>query len=251
MRRTGSAGRASVSTSRSTSLQDPDETVIVAVPLFAGLDSAAREVVVASAQLCRVAAGDLAFRQGDDADVFFVLLEGYLKAVQIDSAGRQTLIHHVSPREFFGCVALMEAQRYPASMQAVEDSIMLGWQRAEIIRLARCHPALAANALSGFGGRMLDLQSRLRDSHTKADRRIAQVLLRLVAEKGCDAERGVAIDFPITRQEVGEMAGTTLHTASRLIAGWERHGILACGRQKITVIDRERLAALAGCEDDG
>jgi hypothetical protein len=37
---------------------------------------------------------------------------------------------------------------------------------------------------------------------------------------------GIAIDYPIARQDVAE-AGTMQHTASRTIAAWERGGILS------------------------
>lgn len=228
-----------------------DSSVIAAVPLFAGLDAEARAAVVAVAHVKRVAAGDALFQQGDAASAFFVLMEGYLKAVQTTSAGQQIVVHFVNPGEFFGCVALMDGQRYPATMLALKDSVALAWTRAETSRWARHHPTIATNALVGFGGRMLEFQSRLRESQTqKAARRIAQSLLHLTRGSGRRTECGIRIDFPITRQDVAEMAGTTLHTASRTLAGWEKDGILACGRQKITVTDLDRLAALAEEADE-
>jgi CRP-like cAMP-binding protein len=224
----------------------PDSSVIAAVPLFAGLDAQARDAVVAVAHVKRIVAGDAVFQQGDAADAFFVLVEGYLKAAQTNSAGQQIVVHFVNPGEFFGCVALMEGQRYPATMLALKDSVALAWTRAEIGRWVRHHPTIATNALVGFGGRMLEFQSRLRESQTqKAARRIAQSLLHLTRGSGRKTECGIRIDFPITRQDLAEMAGTTLHTASRTLAGWEKDGILACGRQKITVTDPVRLAMLA------
>jgi CRP-like cAMP-binding protein len=240
-----------MSSSHVTSVAVPDDSILAAVPLFAGLDHAARSAVMAAAQLRRVAAGRAVFRQDDEASDFFVLLEGHLKAVQIDSAGRQILIHFVYPNEFFGCVALMEGQRYPASLLAIADSIVLGWSRAETASLLRRHPAVAANALNGFGGRMLEFQTRLRESQIhKADRRIAQALLHLAQHRGRKTECGIAIDFPVTRQDVAEMAGTTLHTASRTIAAWDKQGILSCGRQWIEVTDITRLAMLAQQDDE-
>lgn len=229
----------------------PAASIAAVVPLFAGLDEAARERVVAVAQLRKLRAGDALFRQGDEADTFFVLLDGYMKAVQTDASGHQILLHYVNPGEFFACVALMEGQRYPATLLAVKDSTALGWNRTETTRLIQQHPTIASNALAGFGGRMLSFQSRLRDSHTQpASRRIAQALVELSRTSGRQTECGVAIDFPITRQDVAELAGTTLHTASRTIAAWEKAGILACSRQKIVVADPDRLAQLAESAED-
>lgn len=236
---------------RVTTAMLPDPAIISSVPLFAGLDAPARETVLAAAQIRRLKASEALFRQGDAAETFYVLVEGYMKAVQANAAGQQVLIHYVNPGEFFACVALMEGQLYPATLLAVKDSVALAWNRVETTRLVRHHPAIATNALMGFGGRLLEFQSRLRDSQTeKAARRIAQALLQLSRNSGRKTECGITIDFPITRQDVAEMAGTTLHTASRTIARWERDGVLSCGRQKIVVTDPDRLAALAEVADE-
>lgn len=42
------------------------------------------------------------------------------------------------------------------------------------------------------------------------------------------------------------MTGTTLHTVSRLLSAWEKDGIVASERRKITVTQPQRLALLTG-----
>ena len=65
----------------------------------------------------------------------------------------------------------------------------------------------------------------------------------LVAWKRTD--EGFLIDFPLSRQDIAEMTGTTLHTVSRLMTAWEEKGLVRSGRQKVTVVDQHRLLALA------
>jgi CRP-like cAMP-binding protein len=55
----------------------------------------------------------------------------------------------------------------------------------------------------------------------------------------------VQIDFPISRQDVAEMTGATLHTVSRVLSAWENQGLVAGGRQKITICEPHRLFVLA------
>ena len=59
---------------------------------------------------------------------------------------------------------------------------------------------------------------------------------------------GTRIDFPITRQDIAEMTGTTLHTVSRLLSAWEGLGLVTGGRQKLTVTDAAGLAKIADPE---
>ena len=45
-------------------------------------------------------------------------------------------------------------------------------------------------------------------------------LLRLANQAGRKVDRGIEIDFPISRQNIAEMTGTTLHTVSRILSAW-------------------------------
>jgi CRP/FNR family transcriptional regulator, nitrogen oxide reductase regulator len=69
--------------------------------------------------------------------------------------------------------------------------------------------------------------------------------LRLAKQAGRKVERGVAIDFPISRQDIAEMTGTTLHTVSRILSGWESQGLVESGRQRVVITDPHRLFALS------
>ena len=81
--------------------------------------------------------------------------------------------------------------------------------------------------------------------YEQVERRIAHALLRLVQQSGRKVEAGVEIDFPISRQDVAEMTGATLYTVSRVLSAWEEKGLVAGGRQKITLRDPHRLFLLA------
>jgi CRP-like cAMP-binding protein len=60
----------------------------------------------------------------------------------------------------------------------------------------------------------------------------------------------VEIDFPVSRQDVAEMTGTTLHTVSRILSEWEARGLVESGRQRIVLLDQDKLAAIAAGPDE-
>ena len=84
-----------------------------------------------------------------------------------------------------------------------------------------------------------------RMTNEQVEQRIAHALLRLVRQSGRKTEQGIEVDFPITRQDIAEMTGTTLHTVSRLLSRWEDKGIVRGGRQKVTVVDPHGLMLIA------
>jgi CRP-like cAMP-binding protein len=77
------------------------------------------------------------------------------------------------------------------------------------------------------------------------ERRVAHTVIRLSKQAGRQEAGGVRIDFPISRQDIAEMTGTTLHTVSRILSAWEANGLVEGGRQKLLVRDPAGLQALA------
>jgi CRP-like cAMP-binding protein len=59
---------------------------------------------------------------------------------------------------------------------------------------------------------------------------------------------GIEIDFPISRQDISEMTGTTLHTVSRMMSAWEKQGFVESGRKRITVRDPYQIVILSGAK---
>jgi CRP-like cAMP-binding protein len=82
-------------------------------------------------------------------------------------------------------------------------------------------------------------------SSEQVEQRIAHVLLRLAKQAGRKTAAGVEIDFPISRQDVAEMTGTTLHTVSRILSAWEQRGLVEGGRQRIVLRNPHALFGLA------
>jgi CRP-like cAMP-binding protein len=71
----------------------------------------------------------------------------------------------------------------------------------------------------------------------------------LAKQAGKKVDAGVEIDCPISRQDVAEMTGTTLHTVSRILSAWEQQGLVEGGRQRIVLRDAHRLHGLAEGEE--
>lgn len=95
-------------------------------------------------------------------------------------------------------------------------------------------------------GRFVQLQNQYRELATeRVERRIARALLRLAAQAGQHEADGVCIDFPISRQDVAELTGTTLYTVSRTLSQWEKQGIVQSGRKRVLIRSLRTLAALA------
>lgn len=223
-----------------------DRSLISGMPVFAGLDAAQLDFTISQARSVRFTKGAAVFEQDAPAESFFVLLHGHLQVVKLTPAGQQVVIRYVVPGEMFGIAVQMGKTAYPATATAVVDSVSLVWPSSCWTMLAARCPGLMAGTLQTVGSRLDDAHTRVVEMSTEeVERRIAHTLLRLVKQAGRKIEDGIQIDFPISRQDVAEMTGTTLHTVSRILSAWESQGLVEGGRQKIVVRDPHRLFGLA------
>jgi CRP-like cAMP-binding protein len=223
-----------------------DRSLIAALPTFAALPAEQQDLVLSYARSVRYPKGATAFEQDAAADSFFVLLHGHLQVAKLTPAGQQVVIRYVVPGELFGIAVQMGRSTYPATATAVVDSVALVWPSECWASLLSACPALAAGTLRTVGSRLDDAHVRVVEMSTQeVERRIAHTLLRLIKQAGRKIEDGIRIDFPISRQDVAEMTGTTLHTVSRILSAWEDQGLVEGGRQRIVVRDPHRLFGLA------
>ena len=223
-----------------------DRSLIRGFDLFRDMTEENLDAVLATVQVRTVEPGEPVFSQGAAADEFFLLLHGHLKVVQVTPSGEQVVVRHVLPGEVFGIARAIRRTDYPATAEAVTESIVLAWMSTQWPDFVALNPVLAVNALEAVGERLQEAHTRIRELSTEeVERRVAHALLRLVRRAGRPEEGGIRIDFPLTRQDIAEMTGTTLHTVSRLLSAWETQGIVKSARRKIVVTDEARLAALA------
>lgn len=224
----------------------PNSAVLRGLRLFAELDEAALADVVGCAQTRRVVKGSVIFTQGDPATACHALIDGRIKILQTGTDGQQIVVRLIGPGEMFGTVAVFSGGRYPGDAVAMADCVAIQWPAAAMTAVMLRHPRIGLNALSIVGGRLQEMQSRLREVSTeRVERRIAHTLLRLVRQAGRRIEGGVEIAFPLSRQDVAEMTGTTLHTVSRILSGWEAQGIIESGRLQIVIRQPQGLVAIA------
>lgn len=223
-----------------------DRTVVAAFPLFAGLSAGDLDEMLREARSSHHPKNTPVFEQGEEAHSFFVLVHGHVRAAKTTPDGQQIVVRYVSPGEVFGVAQAIALTHYPATATAVVDSVVLAWPSAAWSRFVARHPTLASSALRTVGSRLQDAHTRVMEMTTEeVERRVAHALLRLAKQAGRKVEKGVEIDFPITRQDVAEMTGTTLHTVSRILSAWEQQGLVAGGRQRIQLLDPHKLFGIA------
>lgn len=229
-------------------IDDPQRQVsqLARVRLFEGLDRESLSDVSAAARAIEKERDALFFRQGQEAKTLFVILKGRVKATQITPEGHQIVLRFAGAGEMFGCVPLYGGKEYPATAKVVTPCHALAWNRPAMDRLMKRHPQIAINALVFLGEELAQLRSRYQELSTeRVEQRVARALIHLLNQAGKQVEGGVLIEFPLSRQDLAELTGTTLHTVSRILSVWERKGLIESGRRRVLVRKPLELVAIA------
>ncbi|MCP8896180.1 Crp/Fnr family transcriptional regulator [Shinella daejeonensis] len=226
-----------------------DRELVDALPIFHGLDASALDKLLAHASQRSHAKGDTVFQQGEEATHFYVLLRGRLKVQQVTADGQQFIVRVVNPGDLFGFAMALGRTQYPGTPIAAVDSVTLAWPMGMMNDILQHNPTFAINTMQMIGQRLDAAHDRLREMSTQeVEGRVAHAVIRLAQEAGVKSGSEIRIDFPISRQDIAEMTGTTLHTVSRIISHWETKGLVKGGRQLLVIADLAGLRRLAGDE---
>lgn len=223
-----------------------DRSLIAGLPAFEGIAPDDLDKVLASARSLRVEKDSAIFEQDSEADAFFLLLDGRVRVVKTTPDGQQVIMRYIVPGELMGIAHALGRDTYPASAIAVLDCVVLAWPGRLWGEFATNYPTFGMNTYRTVGTRLQDAQMQVVEMATEqVEQRVAHALLRLVRQSGRKTDDGILIDFPISRQDIAEMTGTTLHTVSRLLTAWEEAGLVRSGRKQVSVTEPHRLLLLA------
>jgi CRP/FNR family transcriptional regulator, nitrogen oxide reductase regulator len=223
-----------------------NRALIAELPVFAGLSDADLDFVLEGARSFHVSKDSAVFEQDVEALAFYLLLHGHVRVERTTPDGQKIIARYVSEGELIGIAVALGRTSYPATAIAAVDCTVLSWPNARWPVLSSRLPSLSGNVIKTVGARMEDAQNRVVEMSTeRVEQRVAHTLLRLVRQTGKKVEEGVEINFPISRQDIAEMTGTTLFTVSRILSDWEAKGLVKSGRQKIIVLQPHRLLVIA------
>ena len=191
-------------------------------------------------------AGSYIFYEGDEPNNFYILMDGNVRLSQLTPEGHQVIVRHITAGEGFGIIVVLSKMNYPVTAEALDECTLLSWDAPTARQLMLKHPQLALNGINLVARRFTEISDRYRELATeRVERRVARTLLRLVRQVGTKTEEGILIDLPLTRQDLGEMTGTTLFTTSRILSQWEKAGWIRANRAHIQLLKPHRIVDIA------
>ncbi len=214
--------------------------------LFSGVPEADLEALAHLAVRQAFARQATIFREGREAQGFYLLSRGSVKLVKSSPDGKEYIIRLVGPGETFAEAAVFSDASYPATAMALEDCQTLFFPKAPFLRHLAASPTLARNMLATLSRLMLHLTRQLEDLSLKeVAARLASYLLERCQERHGRMTPGLAIELPTTKTHLAAYLGTIGETLSRTLARMKAQGVIEMEKGRITITDPAVLQEIA------
>jgi len=211
------------------------------IGLFGDIDACAMEAFVANLSEQRVARNAFLFHEGEAAQSLFIVRAGMLRVVKHGPEDKRVTIRIASVGDILGEVAVLDGSPYPASAEAVENTVVLKLTRSGFLTLIRQHPDASINILSVLVRRLRDAYLSLCGMATNnVEQRVGAILLGLVRIKAPPDSAG-PISIALTRLDIAEIAGCTKESVSRAMSRMKHQGILEASRGRVLVASPIKL----------
>ena len=211
--------------------------------LLEGLTPSEIKAVIAAARPGRISPRQIIRNEGDPVTHLFLVVTGHAVHYTMTDAGEKLFLRWFAPGDVFGIQALQrEPAHHNTTIEAVQKGSVLMWERASARALRLQYPQIFENAYSSVLNRVTNVIDKLvlRAGRT-AQQRLARMLVESAHQIGRARRDG--IEFDVTNEQLADLAGVSLFTASHQLSEWQNQGVLIKRRGKILLRSPQRLVS--------
>ena len=177
---------------------------------------------------------EVIYHQGDPAATWFVVFEGLVKILLLDENGRELLISLHSRGEFFGELVIFE-DKVPrdGTAVAVIPTSVFQIDRDGSLSVLRRNEETRTVMFERLSRNIRKLEGQVEDfAFLDVTSRLAKYLVE-VARLGRP--------LPLTQDDLAAAVGSTRMTVNKLLADFERRGLINVQRRNVRVLDEKSL----------
>jgi CRP/FNR family transcriptional regulator len=192
------------------------------------------------------------FMEGDPSLWLYIVKSGRVKILKHSRAGKDVVLELLRPGEIFGGVAVLEKRPYPATAQAMEPTEVLKIPSDSLLALSERYPSIVKEMALMIGRRLRMAHESIKSLAVEpVEPRLAATLVRLADREGRASGAGVELPYHLTRQNLADMAGTTVETTIRIVSRWIKEGLVSEEVGRLVLKRPEALRVMATGEPEG
>jgi CRP/FNR family transcriptional regulator, dissimilatory nitrate respiration regulator len=210
--------------------------------LFTGLSDQELAKIKQSTRQIALEEGEVLFKQGQEAEHFFVVKEGHIKLIRLSIDGGEKVFEVISPGQTFGeAIMFMPEAIYPLTAQAINNSLLLGIENKALMEILKDSCETCFQLMSHMSKRLRMWINEI-DQLTlqNATYRLINYLLYQIPE---EHNNTYEINFQIPKQVIASRLSMKPETFSRILQCLNKEGLITVKGKMIEIpnIDRLRL----------
>jgi len=225
-------------------MDESTEPAAKSLPLFKGLEPAARTRLLEHALVHRVAPGTVLFEQGELPTFQHVVLAGSVHLFGRSSEGREVLIEIVRPPDLIIPAAVVTGAPYLMQARVLEASRFLLIQAAAFRAAVLKDPALAHAMIASLAGQFRRMVRQIKNLKLRSSAQRVGCYILTLSRRQNTPHQAV---LPYEKNLIASELGITRESFSRALTALQREGIEVHG-DTIAIFDADRLAA--ACDPD-
>ncbi|CAN2227542.1 Crp cAMP-binding proteins - catabolite gene activator and regulatory subunit of cAMP-dependent protein kinases [Candidatus Nanopelagicaceae bacterium] len=220
-----------------------EEEVVRRAPLFTALDEAAAVSLRASMDAVKIAKGSILFKEGDDGEHLYVIVDGKLKLGTSSGDGRENLLSILGPGEMFGELSLFDPGPRTSTATAVTDAKLLSLSHEKVIPWLKQNPEVSLQLLTRLSQRLRRTNEAVGDLvFSDVPGRVAKALIDLGDRFGKTTPEGLLVNHDLTQEELAQLVGASRETVNKALADFAGRGWLKLDGRSVLITDVERLS---------
>jgi len=210
--------------------------------LFTGLSDAELTLLAQRAVPRKFSAGELVFSEGEPCAGMYVVERGQIRIFNTSPSGREQVLSIDGPGSSVAELPVFDGGNYPASVAAIEDSLLLFISKQDFQALCLAHPQVALKVLRVVGARLRRLVGIIEElSFTTVRHRLAAYLVRLAKREGTRTAGGIEITLPSSNQELASQVGTVRELVSRNLSRLQSEKLIDMDGRRILILNLKGL----------
>lgn len=219
--------------------------VLTDIPLFSELTVEELRIITAISRLVNYKEGDFVFHEGDEFKGIFIVLKGSVKIFKISPQGKEYILHLLQKPNVFGDVPLFTGGDCPASVQIMEDAMLLFIPKNEFMDLLRENPNLSFKIMTGFAKRLKSITVKAEDLSLKEVlNRLADYIVKGINGNHTSGLPEPYFKIPLSNPTLAAYLGTIPETISRAMKKLKDSKIIRVHGRTVFVEDFEKLKKL-------
>lgn len=189
-------------------------------------------------------AGENLFDEGEPANYVYNLTSGCLKLYKLLPDGRRQVTGFLFAGDFVG---LANSDDYIYSAEAVSDVELCRFEKTKLDNLMDAHVNFEKRLLGMARFELAEAQEQILMLGRKtAKERIASFIVMLSERAARRGHTTNPVEFPMSRNDIGDYLGLTTETVSRTLTRLRKSGAISLDTDRsITINERETLAEIA------